>query len=515
MALFKEINDYIEELLCGSGNTRRHKKEKAENARIENAIIEKQARIQRQRVEKLEKETRKKEWHNIKDQIYSRYQLPIADDAKNIAKDLFGESVDTVSVFFVTDERVVMQRYIEGGDRAIGEYAKNLIRYAFIGGPITATLLRRLKSLEDAKRDGKVIDTEIDIDGFAPFARMVYAVDEIELDGQIIPARRKFSIRCEMTATITEGFRTGPFVIYDDLYLSTKEEMEQITDEDVKNILSKTLSEKENTDDSAGRRYGKKYQIEVCDHGTDKKLFCSQCQGDIIVSPSKKVIGICLDISGSMYGNKLSCSKTAIMKVLENIPTNSNIDVVLTVFSSDITTGYEDIIPFGKKYTESIRYMAIKRIGGIMAEGGTPLYDTINYFLDGIWSEVESNFWLDENRIYCPYTYLIIVSDGEENGSKLEKLVYNGKIGNDAFFAKVKAYRDAGLITEIIPFAYGDSGTNIRLKKELQNISGKKLINEVNLENIIESLVGNVDSILYGTDNLKMMGMSINKKNKN
>lgn len=514
----RKLSDHINKLLRERGRvSRQRQKDEIENARIEKQAIlnSKMLSIERQ---KVEKKIRAKEWSKIKDEIYSRYHLPIADDAKNIAKDLFGENLDTVSVFFVTDERVVRQIYIEGGDKAIDEYAKNLIGHAFIGGPITATLLRRLKLLEDAKRDGKVIDTEIDIDGFMPNTKIKYVVDEIELDGQIIPARRKISIRCEMTATITEGFRTGPFVLYDELYMSTKEEMEQITDdEDIKAnmINSKMLSD---TNAIAGEKYGKRYQIDVCPHGTDRTLYCNQCHGDIIASPSKKkIIGICLDISGSM-GRKISSAKMAVIKVLDSIPVNSNIDVVLIIFSTDLRIGnYEDIIPFGTDYTESIRSLAIKRINNIIAEGSTPLYDTINYFLDRIWSGAEGpgerRFLLDENRIYFPYTYLIIVSDGRENGSKLENLIYKGKIGSDAFFVKLKAYRDTGLVTEIIPFAYGDGGTDIKLIRELRNISGKKLINEIHSDNIIESLVGNVDSILYGSDNLKMMGLSISKKN--
>lgn len=485
---------------------------KIEKARIETqASLQEEARIQRQ---KLEKETRAKEWINVKGEIYSRYQLPIAEDAKIIAKDLlngnvplFGKNIDTVSTFFITDERIVKQRYIEGGDKAVEEYAKNLNVHAFIGGPITATLLRRLKLLEDAKRDGKVIDTEIDIDGFVPHGSIKYAIDEIELDGQIIPARRKFSIRCEMTATITEGFRVGPFVLYDGLYLSTKEEMEQITDEDIK--LNKNSEKKRRTYASSGKKYGRSDNILVCPHGTDTTLYCSQCQGDIIISSYKKVIGICIDVSGSMQGIKLAKAKKAVIKVLDKIPINSNIDVVLIIFSTDLKAGYhEEIIPFGTIYTESVKLRAIERINDVVADGATPLYDTLNYFLDSIWPGVENN-------ILFPYTYLIVVSDGDDNESVLKNLIYEGNVGEKAFFAKIKAYREAGLLADIIPFAYGESKTYNRLIKNLQNISGKMLINEINPDNIIESLIHNVDSILCGVGNLKMMGLSIDGKNKN
>lgn len=484
---------------------------KIENARVEaQARTQEQVRIQRQQIEK---EIRIKEWPNLRDQIYSRHQLPIADDAKNIAKDLFnsemlsfGKDLDAVSVFFITDERIVKHIYVEGGDKGIDECAKNLAEHAFIGGPITATLLRRLKLLEDAKRDGKVIDTEIDIDGFVPFASIKYAIDEIELDGQIIPARRKFSIRCEMTATITEGFRVGPFVLYDGLYLSTKEEVEQITDEDIK--TNKNSQTKQRIYASSGKRYGRSDNILVCPHGTDMTLYCDQCQRDIIISSKKKVIGICLDVSGSMQGTKLARAKKAVIKVLNKIPVNSNIDVALTIFGTDSTTNYEDIVPFGTMYTESIKHLAIRRISDVVAGGSTPLYDTINYFLDRIWPGVEGD-------IFFPYTYLIIVSDGDENESKLNDLIYKGNVGKDAFFAKIKAYREAGLVAEIIPFAYGESRTYNRLIKDLQDISGKKLVNEINPGNIIESLICNVDSILCGTDSLKTMGLSIDRKNKN
>lgn len=502
MGLCEDICYFIHQLLDGESIDASRKIEKA---RIEKqARIQEEARIQRQ---KIEKETRAKEWINVKDEIYSRYQLPIAEDAKIIAKDLFGKNIDTVSTFFITDERVVKQRYIEGGDKAVDEYAKNLDIHAFIGGPITATLLRRLKLLENAKRDGKVIDTEIDIDGFPPHGGILYAVDKIDLDGQIIPARRKFSIRCEMTATITEGFRVGPFVLYDGLYLSTKEEMEQITDEDIK--PNKNSEKRQRTYASSGKKYGRSDNILVCQHGTDTTLYCNQCKGDIVVSPKKKVIGICIDVSGSMQGIKLAKAKKAIMKVLDKIPVNSNIDVVLIIFSTDLREGYyEEIIPFGTIYTESVKYRAIERINGIAADGATPLYDTLNYFLDRIWPGIEGS-------IIFPYTYLIVVSDGDDNQSILKNIIYNGDIGEKAFFAKIKAYRESGLIADIIPFAYGESKTYNRLIKDLQNISGKMLINEINPDNIIESLIGNVDSILYGEDNLKMMGLSIDRKNKN
>ena len=542
MGLFKDINDRINELLCASDIISRQEQEKKlEMVRREHARQEKIARVKRH---KIGKEVRKKEWHNVKDEIYSRYSLPIADDAKKIARDLlnnkilsFEKDLDTVSVFFITDERVVMNRYIEGGYKAIDEYAKNLIRHAFIGGPITSTLLRRLKILEDAKIDGRVIDTEIDIDGFPPHGKIMYAIEEIELDGQVIPARRKFSIRCEMTATLTEGFRTGPFVSYDKLYLSAKEEMEQVTDEEIettannKDIKNKDIKNKDkrnkdtkNKDDndaSKGREYGKIYKIKVCPHGTDKTLYCSKCDGDIIVSPSKKkVIGICMDTSGSMSGDKLSGAKIAVINILERIPISDNIQVVLIVFDSDLEMSLDDIIPFGTKYTGLIRSSAISRIKNILPGGSTPLYDAINYFLDGIWSGAESfgeshgetHFLIDESRIFFPYTYLIMVSDGEENQSSLKNIIYKGRTGKDAFFAKLGSYRDAGLITDIIPLAYGEGESNETLIRELKKISGKNSINEASPENILESLKRSVDSILCGEDNLKMMGLSMDGK---
>jgi hypothetical protein len=505
MGLCEELGYSIYKLLYGKS-----RKTSVQKDQIKDSRIEEETKIKRQ---KAEKEIRAKEWPSVKDQIYLRYQLPIADDAKNIARDLlnnnvslFGKYIDTVSVFFITDERIVKHVYIEGGDKGIDECAKNLTEHAFIGGPITATLLRRLKLLEDAKRDGKVIDTYIDIDGFVPFASIKYAINDIDLDGQIIPARRKFSIRCEMTATITEGFRVGPFVPYDGLYLSAKEEMEQITDEGIK--TNNNSGNNKRTYVSSGKKYGRSDDIIVCPHGTDSTLYCSQCQGDIVVSSKKKVIGICIDVSGSMQGTKLSMAKKAIINILEKIPVNSNIDVVLIIFSTDLRTGYcEEIIPFGTEYTELIKHLAIRSICNIVADGATPLYDTINYFLDRIWPGTEGN-------IFFPYTYLIIVSDGGENESRLKNLIYKGNVGRDAFFAKIKAYREAGLLADVIPFAYGDDVRYGRLIKDLQSISGKKSINEINPDNIIESLIGNVDSILCGAENLKMMGLSIDRKNK-
>lgn len=41
------------------------------------------------------------------------------------------------------------------------------------------------------------------------------------------------------------------------------------------------------------------------------------------------------------------------------------------------------------------------------------------------------------------------------------------------------------------------------------------MVKSVLIHAVLESLVCYVDSILYGSDNLKMMGLSIGRKNKN
>ena len=465
-----------------------------------------------------EKEKRIKDWSQTKDQILRKYQIPIADDAKPVAEELFGKSQDSISVFFLTDERAIRLRYIGGGDKAIEEYANNLEKQAFVGAPITATLLRRLNALKKAKNEGNVIDTEIDIDGFTPNGRIQYAISEIDLDGQKIPSRRKFSPRCEMTATMTEGFHVGPFVAYDQIYFCTKEEMEQMIEKEKDGMGMKEDSKigMRMKEDSKVRMKEEGMQEEkdemegLCPHGTLKNLYCNMCDGDIIVSPSKKtVIGILLDVTGSMSGIKIGRAKMAVQNVLEKIPIDSNIDIVLTAFSTTrFKEYYEDIIPYRIDFTQQIKEMVLEKVRRLVAEGDTPLYDTINRFLDETWN----NGALDIDKIFFPYTYLIIVSDGEENHSRLENLVYRRKRDKEAFFAKLKAYRDSGLITEIIPFAYGDgSERDIRLIKELKNISGKIVVNETDPFRIIEELTSTIDSILYGSDNLKMMGIPVSE----
>ncbi len=469
--------------------------------------------IEKKMMKDDEKEKRIKEWPQIKDQILQKYQIPIADDAKSVAEELFGKSQDTLPVFFITDERAVRLRYIDGGDKAIEEYANNLEKQAFIGGPITFTLLKRLNALKQAKNEGNVIDTEIDIDGFTPNGRIQYAIKDIDLDGQKIPSRRKFSPRCEMTATMTEGFHVGPFVAYDELYFCTKEEMEQMIEKEKSGMgmqdstVGMGMKEEKDSTVGMGMKEEKNKMEGLCPHGSIEYLYCSQCDGDIVVSPSKKkVIGILLDVTGSMTGTKIGRAKMAVKNVLEKIPINSNIDIVLTVFSTRFKEFYEDIIPYKIDYTSQIKDMAIEKVGRMDAEGDTPLYETVNRFLDETWN----NGALDKDKIFFPYTYLIIVSDGEENHSRLRNLIYRGKRNNDAFFAKLKAYRDSGLVTEIIPFAYGEgSRRDMRLVQELKDISGKILINETDPDTITEELTSAVDSILYGSDNLKMMGIPV------
>ena len=518
--------DILEEVIFGkkprttqTAQTTNARKSIDRDKDMENAGMKNEKRIEKKEMKDPEKDKRAKEWPNIKNEIFAKYQVQIEDDAKPIAEQLYGKS-DSLSAFFVTDERAVRKRYIEGGDNAIEEYAKNLTEHAFVGSPITATFLRRLYALNKARQEGNVTDTEIDIDGFTPNAKIQYTIKDTDLDGQKIPARRKFSPRCEMTATMTEGFHVGPFVVYDELYFCTKDEMEQmITKGDMKGKgmgksgdMRKDVMEREEGDmeSSVGRRGRMENGMEICPHGTDKKLYCDKCQGDIIISPSrKKVIGICLDVTGSMQGRKIENAKMAVERVLERIPTDSNIDVAFTIFSSDISGNHADIIPYGTRFTQEIKDSALERISKLDANGGTPLYDTINYLLDKTWSVGA----LDKDKIFFPYTYLIIISDGAENQSNLRNLIYEGKRDKDAFFAKLRAYRDSGLITEIIPFAYGEGmAKDIQLVRDLQGISGKILVNETDPDRITDSLIGTVDSILYGSSNLKMMGIPVSGK---
>jgi uncharacterized protein YegL len=516
--------------------------------KIKETEIQKRINREKDEIEKNEiylKKINEENWPSKREQIYSKYRIPISENEENWPskrEQIYSKyripisENDEISVFFLTDERMIRNIYREGGDKAIEKYARNLVEQGFLGGPITSTLIRRVLALRDEKNKGNVIDTEIDIDGLIPNSRIQYALKEIDLDGQVIPARKKFAINSEMTSSLDEGFHVGPFVAYDDIYLSSKEEMKLIiADDDIKEI-EKDRIEKEEKNNIKGiekDRIEKEEKnkelrallnrlstdeniyIQLCEHGNDINSYCSKCHGDIIVSPSKrKVIGMCLDISGSMQGMALNNAKRAVIKVLNNIPQNSNIEISLIAFSTDIPTGdYEEIIPYNKIYTKSEKERAIRKINLLRSGGSTPLYSAINYFLDKTWSEGA----LDKNKIFFPYTYLIILTDGRENQSKLSSVVYEGKIYKEAFFRKLIAYRNAGLITEIIPFAYTtyEHQTNdfhdIQLMRELKNLSGKALINEVDPGNIIDKLVGSVDSILYGEENLKMIGIPSKK----
>lgn len=259
---------------------------------------------------------------------------------------------------------------------------------------------------------------------------------------------------------------------------------------------------------------------ELCRHDSIENMYCRQCNGDIVVSPSKKkVIGILLDVTGSMSGMKIKRAKVAVEKVIGMIPVDNNINVTLTVFSTRFSKHCEDIIPYGIEFTQQTKEMAIEQVRRLETGGDTPLYDVINRFLDDTWN----NGSLDNDKTLFPYTYLIIVSDGEENRSKLDNLIYKGKKGKDAFFAKLQVYRDSGLVTEIIPFAYGEGSIrDIRLVQELENIIGSKdskiynnnkmLVNETNPDLIIDKLTSIIDSILYGSVTTKLKKIKEDEK---
>lgn len=238
--------------------------------------------------------------------------------------------------------------------------------------------------------------------------------------------------------------------------------------------------------------YIKKYGISVCPHGTDKRYYCRSCHGDVRVDPSKKVIGICFDMSESMDEKILKIAKNAIIKVLKRIPTDGNYSVVFIVFSSVFWNNIEYIISLDDRYSPSIRDSAIRRIENIVIGGGsTPLYNSMNYFLDDLWpidgsSTVNKSF---------PYTYLIVVSDCEDNGSSFNRLIYRGNTGESAFFSKLREYRDAGILLEIIPFAHG-YGEDNKFLKELKDLRGKESAYNESSKNMIESMMSYVDSII-------------------
>jgi hypothetical protein len=106
------------------------------------------------------------------------------------------------------------------------------------------------------------------------------------------------------------------------------------------------------------------------------------------------------------------------------------------------------LLPVGVPFTPQTQMAMMGRLSAVESTGGTTsLFQSVNLALDDVLRLA------DPQRMTVPKTYLIVLSDGEDN----EGLIgyrYRSHDGEEALFARMKDNRDAGVI-EYLPIAYG------------------------------------------------------------
>ncbi len=162
------------------------------------------------------------------------------------------------------------------------------------------------------------------------------------------------------------------------------------------------------------------------------------------ITEDDRIAYVIFDRSGSMKGERLRMAKQAVLSFLQGIPVRAGVRVVVRPFDSEPSPS---LLPIGVPFTAQARMAMIGRLSAMQAGGTTALFQSVKLALDDVLRLA------DPQRMTVPKTYLIVLSDGEDN-QKLVGYRYRSYRGEEALFARMKDYRDAGLI-EYLPIAYG------------------------------------------------------------
>jgi hypothetical protein len=160
------------------------------------------------------------------------------------------------------------------------------------------------------------------------------------------------------------------------------------------------------------------------------------------VNDSVRVVYFLIDVSGSMDGRPIEQAKTALLSFLQNIPPTQNLRVGLRSFD---TNPRRLLGSLQKPYNSTMKSFLITSANQLEPDGTTALYQCVDKALDDIQRNIQNN--------QAPKTFLIVLSDGEDNRSIADNR-YEGRSGESALFQRVQDFRNVGLL-EYLPIAYG------------------------------------------------------------
>jgi len=173
---------------------------------------------------------------------------------------------------------------------------------------------------------------------------------------------------------------------------------------------------------------------------------------DLEVARDEPVVYVLLDLSGSMAGERLEKARAAIARFVDGFPVESGIKVLVRPFHSTVDA---PLTPISAPLSSVVRQELGQRLSKLEAGGTTALYRAIAAALDDLLRLV--------HRATIPLTWLIVLSDGEDNCG-LEGVSYRGKVGESALFERVRDFIDAGVVN-YVPIAYGGRSALVHLSQ--------------------------------------------------
>lgn len=174
---------------------------------------------------------------------------------------------------------------------------------------------------------------------------------------------------------------------------------------------------------------------------------------------------IVLDGSGSMSGEKMDMAKRALIQVVDQIPSGSNVGLI--VFSNNINGWAYDLGPLDReKFSEAVN--------SIEAGGGTPLG---KYMIEGANALIAF-------RKKSPYGFhkLLIVTDGESNDDISKPLIGEYGILSKGLFVEsigVKM-RSKHTLATFVP--YRDASDEESLKKAINSVFAESTSSDDNVD---------------------------------
>jgi len=171
------------------------------------------------------------------------------------------------------------------------------------------------------------------------------------------------------------------------------------------------------------------------------------------INKRKATVLVVLDVSGSMAGDRIKTARDATVEFLRRLDPNDEVGVM--IFSDDVTMLSEPA------RTGDVVETLTQRVGGLVANGNTALYEAICDAAKAIQTTQAADEAAGESRLYG----IVLLSDGEDTMGRVTE--------NQMFATCLPANAEADGV-KIFPIAFGDDA-DVDVLTRMANVTAGRM----------------------------------------